>query len=253
MAVPGYQVRYALLPSGKSDLSAVRKKKNKILASLSGEDAALLNPLLAAVDLPVRKQLEVRNRIIEHVYFLESGLASIVASSGTNHTIEIGIVGNEGMTGLSLVMAADRSPHETFMQSAGTGWRIAARDLTRAMAKSDTLREVLLRHGHALVVQMGYTALANGRYKLEERLARWLLMAHDRSRDDDVMLTHEFLAVMLGTRRPGITAALNGLVKGGVVELTRGTIRVRDRSALEESANGSYGAAEAEYARLFAK
>lgn len=209
--------------------------------------------MLVAVDLPVRKQLETRNRRIEYVYFPETGVASIVASGGTNHSVEIGIVGSEGMTGLSVLMATDRSPHETFMQAAGHGWRAAAGDLTQAMGQSTSLRERFLRYGHALMVQMGYTALTNARYRLEERLARWLLMAHDRSGGGDVMLTHEFLAVMLGTRRPGITAALNDLGKDRLIDSKRGAITVLDREALQEIANGSYGAAEAEYNRLFAR
>jgi CRP-like cAMP-binding protein len=232
-------------------LSAVRKSKNKILAGLSHGDAAMLLPLLTAVELPVRKQLETRNRRIDYAYFLDAGIASMVASGGTNHSIEIGIIGSEGMTGLAVLMAADRSPHEIFMQSGGNGWRIAADDLVSAMAASATLRDRLLRYGHTLMVQMGYTALSNGRYKLEERLARWLLMAHDRSGGGDVLLTHEFLAVMLGTRRPGITAALNELERDSVIDSKRGAITVLDRAALEETANGSYGGAEAEYSRLF--
>jgi CRP-like cAMP-binding protein len=98
---------------------------------------------------------------------------------------------------------------------------------------------------------MGYTALANGRYKLEERLARWLLMAQDRADGDDVILTHEFLAMMLGTRRPGITTALSQLEKAKIISSSRGRVTVLDRHALEETANGSYGGAESEYARLF--
>lgn len=195
--------------------------------------------------------LEVRGRRIDHVYFLASGLASMVASGGTNHAVEIGLVGNEGVTGLAVLLCADRSPHETFIQSPGTGWRITAADIRRAMARSDSLRESLLRYAHTLTVQMGYTALANGRYKLEERMARWLLMAQDRSDGDGISLTHESLAMMLGTRRPGVTAALNNLVKAEVIGSERGRVTVLDRHALEECANGSYGAAEAEYARFF--
>jgi CRP-like cAMP-binding protein len=227
------------------------RQKNRILASLSAKDAALLQPLLSPVDLPLRRLLEAPNRRIDQVYFLESGLASIVATGGGNRSIEIGIIGSEGMTGLSLLMATDRSPNETFIQSSGKGLRIAAADLRGAMDQSRTLRDRLLRYAHTLTVQMGFTALANGRYKLEERLARWLLMAQDRSAGDDISLTHEFLAVMLGTRRPGITTALNELEKIDVIESRRGMVTVRDRAALEETANGSYGAAEAEYARLF--
>jgi CRP-like cAMP-binding protein len=232
-------------------VDAGRKNKNKILAGLSKDDTALLQPLLTSVDLPVRKLLEARNRRVEQVYFLDSGLASIVASGGSNHSIEIAIVGREGMSGLPILMSTDRSPHETFMQSAGMGWRIAAIDLRAAMSQSPTLRDRLLQYAHTVTVQMGYTALSNGRYKLEERLARWLLMALDRSDGPAVALTHEFLAVMLGTRRPGITTALNVLEKFDFVESQRGLVKILNRGALEETANGSYGGSEAEYARLF--
>jgi CRP-like cAMP-binding protein len=195
--------------------------------------------------------LEVRNRRIDHVYFLNNGLASVVASGGSNHAVEIALIGNEGMTGLAILLAAGRSPHETYMQSPGTGSRIAAADLHKAMTQNAGLREKLLHYAHTLTVQMGYTALANGRYKLGERLARWLLMAQDRSDSADIALTHESLAVMLGTRRPGITAALNLLVSAKMIDSERGRVTVLDRHALEEAANGSYGAAETEYARFF--
>jgi CRP-like cAMP-binding protein len=172
------------------------------------------------------------------------------ASNNRGNAVEIGIIGNEGMTGLAVLLASDRSPHETFIQSSGAGWRIASDDLRHAMAQSHSLRESLLRYAHTLTVQMGYTALANGRYKLKERMARWLLMAQDRSDGNGIYLTQEFLALMLGTRRPGVTAALNLMEKGRIIASERGHVTVLDRHALEEAANGSYGAAEAEYARL---
>jgi CRP-like cAMP-binding protein len=225
--------------------------RNRILAGLSKADLGLLSPLFTPVDLPLRKMLEARGRRIEHVYFPECGLASVVATAGSSHAIEVAVIGSEGMTGLAVLLATDRSPHETFIQSPGRGWRIPAADLRTAMATSPSLREHLLRYAHVLSVQMGYTALANGRYKLEERLARWLLMAQDRSDSDEIALTHEFLATMLGTRRPGVTAALNELQKIQIIASERGRVTVLDRHALEEIANGSYGAAEAEYARLF--
>jgi len=232
-------------------LDVGRKNKNGILAGLSKDDAALLKPFLAPVDLPVRKLLEGRNRRIEYVYFLDSGLASVVASGGTDHSVEIAIIGREGMTGLPILLSTDRSPHETFMQDAGTGRRISVHDLHSAMAQSTTLRDRLLQFAHTISVQMGFTALANGRYKLEERLARWLLMALDRSDGDSVTLTHEFLAVMLGTRRPGITTALSELEKSNFVKPRRGSVTILSREALEETANGCYGGSEAEYGRLF--
>ena len=227
------------------------KFRNKILARLTAADFALLKPGLSLVDLPVRKLLEVRGRRIEHVYFLESGLASVVVTGAGHHSLEVGMIGREGMTGMSVLLAAERSPNETFMQSAGEGWRIAADDLLAATEKSVTLRNIFLRHIHAVMTQMAFTALSNGSYKIEERLARWLLMAQDRSDGPVVFLTHEFLSVMLGVRRPGVTAALGDLERLGVIAAQRGSVTVLNRGGLEDAANGGYGAPEAEYDRLF--
>jgi CRP-like cAMP-binding protein len=175
---------------------------NRILSRLSREDFALLEPHLEAVDLPVRKQLEACRRRIGQVYFMESGFASVVAN-GRGTSIEIGIIGREGMTGLPLILGHDRAQHETFMQLGGTGLRISAANLRRADETSITLHRAMLRYVHAFLQQTTTTALANGRSKTEERLARWLLMAHDRVDGDDLQLTHEFLGMMLATHRPG--------------------------------------------------
>ena len=225
--------------------------KNKVLASLTPDDFKRLQPHLELVELPNRKILEVRNRRIESVYFLESGLASMVVSGGSQHAIEAGIIGREGMTAPSLVMNIDRSPHEIFIQMAGGGWQLPANHLTQAMEKSVTLRPQLLRHLYVFQVQMSFTALANGRYRLQERLARWLLMAHDRVDGDRVALTHEFLALMLGVRRPGVTAALNAFEEERLIRVHRGGLTIVDRGKLEEAANGCYGMPEAEYGRVF--
>jgi len=227
--------------------------KNKILLRLAAPDFALLQPGLESVELPVRRQLEQRGRRVDHIYFIQDGLASMVVSAGANHSIEVGIVGNEGMTGLSVILESDRPWHETFVQAEGTALRLPAEQLRAAIGKSPTLRTVLLRYTNTLVSQMAFTALANGRYKIEERLARWLLMACDRADGHDVIqLTHEFLALMLGARRAGVTAALAELQKRGIVKMRRGTITVVDRGGLEEAANGSYGAPEMEHRRIFA-
>jgi CRP-like cAMP-binding protein len=224
---------------------------NQILASLAPADLALLKPDLESVELPLRRQLESRGRPIEYVYFLDSGLGSMVVSAGANHNIEVGIVGREGMTGLSVLLGTDRSVHETFIQTAGNGRRIPTVKLHAAIERSPNLGRSLLRYAHTLVAQMAYTALANGRYKIEERLARWLLMADDRADGNTIQLTHEFLALMLGARRAGVTAALGEFQKRGVLRATRGSINIQNRGALEEAANGSYGVPEAEYQRLF--
>jgi CRP-like cAMP-binding protein len=152
---------------------------NRVLSRLSAEDFALLAPHLKRINLPLRKQLEIHNKQIEHVYFPESGFASVVAN-GTGHSIEVGLIGREGMTGLAVVMGADRTPHDTFIHGPGAGLRITAEKLRQALAKGRTLQRSCLLYAHAFGLQTTYTAIANGRSKIEERLARWLLMARDR-------------------------------------------------------------------------
>jgi CRP-like cAMP-binding protein len=224
---------------------------NRLLSRLSASDFALVGPHLSRVDLPLRKRLEVRGKLIGSIYFPESGFISIVADGHGERGIEVGLIGREGMTGLAVVMGANRAPHETFVQNAGTGLRISAGDLRRAIEQSQTLHQSLLLYGHAFVVQTAYTAMANGRSKIEERLARWLLMGFDRVDGDRLGLTHEFLSIMLGVRRPGVTVAINLLEKAGLIRASRGAIVLVDRKGLERISNGAYGAPEAEFKRLF--
>lgn len=226
---------------------------NQLLAALSPADFALLQRGLSPVELPLRRQLELRNRPIDYVYFIDSGLASTVVSAGAQHSVEVCIIGNEGMTGLPILLGTDRPVYETFIQTAGHGRRIGADALRAAMDKSPALHRHLLHYAQVVLTQMAFTALANGRFKIEERLARWLLMAEDRSESRIIRLTHEFLAVMLGSRRAGVTHALNEFARRGVIRTQRGLIEIIDREVLEESANGSYGPPEAEYRRLFGR
>jgi CRP-like cAMP-binding protein len=224
---------------------------NKLLALIPREDSRFLSEHLEDVDLPLRMKLETSHKPIEFAYFICAGFASVVANGIKGRPIEVGVIGREGMTGMAIVMGTDRSPHETFIQAAGTGQRIRVAKLQERLDKSEGLRRTLLRYGHVLGIQTAQTALSNGRDKLEERLARWLLMAQDRIGGDELPLTHEFLAMMLGVRRPGVTISLNLLEKQGFIQSTRGVIVIVDRAGLEESANGSYGTPEAEFQRLF--
>jgi CRP-like cAMP-binding protein len=217
---------------------------NRVLSALSREDLNLLTPALQQIDLPLRKQLEGRNRRIEHIYFPDRGIASVVANGPGHAGIEIGIIGWEGLTGLAVLMGADRSPHETYMQVAGAGRRITASRLRDLMSQSQSLHRCLLRHAYQFTLQTAQTAMANGRHKIEERLARWLLMAHDRTQGDELPLTHEFLALMLGVRRPGVTVAIKTLQDSGVIRAQRGGVLIIDRSRLEACANGAYVGAE---------
>jgi CRP-like cAMP-binding protein len=228
----------------------MKPSQNRILARLSPEHFGLLEPHLAAVDLPFWKQLQVRGRPVEQVYFIERGLASVVVSQQGRRSIEVGLVGREGMTGISVVMGLDRTLHEIFMQVAGAGQRIAAAKLREAMEQSAPLHRCFLNYAHAFLTQTANTAAVNGLNTIEERLARWLLMAHDRLDGDDLPLTQEFLAMMLGVRRSGVSSALDLLEKSGLVQAKRGVITVNDREGLKNHSNGAYGAAEAEFRRL---
>jgi CRP-like cAMP-binding protein len=217
---------------------------NRILAGLTRPDFALIEPHLEPVDLPVRKNLETRRRRIDHVYFIESGFASVVANGSDKPSIEVGIIGREGMTGLSIVLGGDRAQHATYIQVAGNGQRMSAARLREADEQCPAFHRAMLRYARAFLAQTTTTALANGRSKIEERLARWLLMAHDRLGGDELHLTHEFLGLMLGTHRPGVTLALHALEKSGMIATSRSKVRILDRKALEKSSNGTYVRAE---------
>jgi CRP-like cAMP-binding protein len=217
---------------------------NRILSRLPAKQFALLRPHLSAVDLPVRRQLERRNKRIEHIYFMEHGLASVVANGPGERAIEVGIIGREGMTGLAVLLGEERSPHETFVQMAGDGQRISADKLRQAMDRSAPLHRTFLRYAHAFHIQTTRTNLANARSKIEERLARWLLMAGDRIDGDELPLTHEFLSMMLGVARAGVTGAVRALEAEGLITTKRGHVTIIDRQGLIESSAGTYFAPE---------
>ena len=219
-------------------------RKNLILSRLSKADFQLLEPCLEPVDLPLRKILERRGKPISKVYFPESGFASVVANSDSKHPIEVGLIGREGMTGLPVVLGNDRNSNEVFMQFAGQGQAVRANDLRKAMDKSVLLHRSLLRYVHAFLEQTTRTAVANGRSKIEERLARWLLMANDRLDGAEVPLTHEFLSIMLGVRRPGVTVAMQKLERDGVIVRKNSRIIIVDREGLKKLSNGTYLSAD---------
>lgn len=217
---------------------------------MADDDLALLKPFMQRCDLPLRMMLVTPNVPIEAVYFIEQGIGSVVARSAGGQEAEIGLIGFEGMTGSALVMGDDRSVHACYVQLAGEAIRIEAAPFTAALAASPSLRLFLLRFVNSLQIQTGCTALVNARLKLEERLARWLLMCDDRVPGEQVTITHEFLAIMLGVRRPGVTVGLQLLEGRSLIRARRGEIVIRNRPGLVELANGSYGEAEAEYTRL---
>jgi CRP-like cAMP-binding protein len=221
-----------------------------LLSSLSAEDFALLEPHLESVSLGLRKNLEKPNRRIDTVYFPESGFASVVAIQSNGKEVEVGLIGREGMTGLPIVLGNHRSPHATYMQAAGTAKCLPATELRNAIRGRPSLRDSLLKYVQAFGVQTTHSAICNAQSRLDIRLARWLLMAHDRIGVATLPLTHEFLSLMLAVRRPGVTEALNALRKLGLISYERGDITVKDRKRLERIAGDAYGIPEAEYRRL---
>ena len=224
-------------------------KGNRLLQAMLRADCEALQRHLSPVELPLRQKLEQPLQPIEHVYFVIDAIASVVANY-PERDIEIGIVGCEGMTGSAIIMGATSSSHATYIQLAGDAHRMSSDSFRQCMSDSQTLRPWLLRYVHAFSVQTAHTAAANVRADLPERLARWLLMSHDRVPGNEMALTHEFLATMLGTQRAGVTEALHVLVSKGLIDTERGRIVVANRKGLEAEANVYYGKPEAEYKRL---
>lgn len=224
--------------------------KNRLLRLLSADDYALIGPHLEALPLDKGMTLIEPDVPISHVYFVERGLGSVIGISSAGEATEVGLFGVDGIGGLPVVLGTDRSPHKVFMQIGGDGYRIAADTLRRALEANMTLRVLLTGYVQFFLIQVSQTAVSNALHTVEERLARWLLMAHDRMPDDNVPLTHDYLALMLAVRRPSVTTALHVLEGGGLLRATRGNIQIRDRAGLEEFAGAAYGIPEAEYARL---
>src|ERR1700712_4720026 len=174
--------------------------QNYLLKSLSGEDFALLQPNLESVKLELREHFFRAGETMTHVLFPASGLMSIVADIEQGR-YEVGMAGREGLVGVPIVLGVDDTPHTAFVQGIGEGLRITASQFRSAMDQSASLRSILLRFVHTFVVQVSQTAYANAAYDMEARLARWILMTHDRIDGDELIMTHEFISTMLGTGR----------------------------------------------------
>ncbi len=225
---------------------------NQLLAGLPPEDFAALQPYLEPVELELRQMLIEPNQPIEHVYFMEVGYTSVCTNSHGSK-IELGIIGREGMVGVPVVPGVRTTPFEFFIQHAGRGLRMPTHHLEEVMDERPSLHRRLLRYAQAVNVQTSGTAFANAEHTVEARLARWLLMCHDRLDGDDIQITHDFLAMMLGVRRAGVTTATHILEGNGLIRAKRGVITILDREKLEELADNAYGLPEAEYARLMAE
>ena len=230
---------------------AATELRNALLAGLPADAFARVASQLERRSLELGEVLQTPGAPIAHVYFPEPGVVSVVAHSASQQ-LEAGVVGPEGMTGICVLLGVDRSPDEVVVQVPCRALRLPIGALREVLRSDRALHDHLLRFAYVFGVQVGQTALANGRATIDERLARWLLMCHDRCDREDLPLTHDFLSLMLGVRRAGVSAALSSLTAAGAIGAGRGSIRIRDRAILLEAAGDIYGVPEAEYARVMA-
>jgi CRP-like cAMP-binding protein len=213
--------------------------RNRLLAALPPDIFAALR--LEPAELHLRETIHAVGEPITSVYFPETGYVSMLAYLEDGDAAEVGLVGREGMVGLAVLLGTDRDDIEGMVQSPGHALRMDARAFREALDHIPALRSLLLRYALVHHGQVVRTAACNGRHHTEQRLARWLLMSHDRVEGDDFPMTHEFLGLMLGLRRAGITIAAGVLQKAGFIRYARGHMEVTDRPGLESVACECYG------------
>lgn len=223
--------------------------KNHILNALPDDAFERLLPDLKKVELPHGENLYRPNAPITHVYFPDYAMASIVATTADGQSAEVGVVGREGAVGLDVLMGVDSVPHECMVQIPDGGWRITTAAIRKEFKLGGPAQKLLLLFTHKLVVQISQTALCNRLHSVEERLARWLLMCHDRVENDKIRLTQEFLSIMLGVSRTSVTLSAIALQNMGFITYSRGTITVLDRKGLEEFGCECYQIVKREYDR----
>ena len=225
--------------------------RNRLLRALSRDDFALLQPHLEPVQTELRQTLITPNEPVKQLFFPETGYASLVTQGSQGDKAEAAVIGREGLIGASpVLLGADRTPHHMFVQLPGEMLAIDTGALCAAVDQSPSLRKLLLRYTQVLFIEAVQTAFVNATYQIEVRLARWVLMCHDRADGDELTVTHDLVAVMLGVQRSSATLAVQALEGRRLIKAQRGRMTVLDRQALIKVANGGYGLPEAEYARL---
>ena len=215
---------------------------NRLLQRLPPAEYGRLAPHLEPVTLPVRYVVYEPHEPITHVYFPRDGMLSLVLPLTDGGTVEVGLVGREGVAGVPAVLGVDAMPTRCIVQLPVNALRMRVPALRRHARAAGVLHELLKRYTQTLIDQIAQGAACNRRHTLERRCARWLLMSHDRAEADEFPLTQEFLAYMLGVHRPAVAAAMGGLKRAGLVGAGRGTVRITDRPGLERAACECYGA-----------
>jgi CRP-like cAMP-binding protein len=225
-------------------------KENRLLACLPADELKHWLPLLEPVDLPLGMVLYESGRLLSHVYFPTTAIVSLLYVMENGDSAEIAVVGREGVVGISLFMGGESTPSRAVVQSAGLGYRLCAKSIKEAFSRNVAVMHLLLRYTQALITQMAQTAVCNRHHTLDKQLCRWLLLSMDRLQGDELVMTQELIANMLGVRREGVTEAALKLQAAGLIQYARGHITVLDRPGLEARTCECYAVVKNEYDRL---
>ena len=228
------------------------RKGNRLLAKVAKDEADRLLARAEVVDLPLSFVLIEPNKRIEHIYFPVTLLGSLVTILEDGSSVESGTIGREGMSGIPVILNADRTPMETVVQVPGQAIRIPSSHVKKIFDEGGSLYKLLNQYIHTIFIIASQSAACNRRHSIEQRLARWLLMSSDGVGSNEVGITQNFLAVMLGVRRSGVTEAALKLQGDGLIRYTRGSVTITDRKGLEKVACECYHMAKSEYERLLA-
>ncbi len=229
-----------MMDNGKRSNDAGKFIHNKILLAMTGTDFEIIRPFLKFVSLPSHLRLHEAHEPFKYVHFPNEGLVSLVVVMENGKTVEAGIVGREGVSGLHGAAGLSHGPLREVMQVEGNGFRIKISDLKKTLDSTREFHKLLDRYSTMLGMQVAQTAACNRLHDIDQRLARWLLMAHDRVDSGTIGITHDFLATMLGTDRPSVSQAAGKLQKLNIVQYSRGTVKILDRAALENASCECY-------------
>lgn len=230
--------------------TAPDQSANSLLASMPAPEWQRMAPLLEPVNLPLGLVLYESGSKMSHVYFPTNAIISLLYVMEDGASAEIAVVGKEGLVGIALFMGGETTPSRAVVQSAGKGYRLRAADIKNEFDRSGPVMHLLLRYTQALITQMAQTAVCNRHHTLDQQLCRWLLLSLDRLSGNELVMTQELIANMLGVRREGVTEAALKLQKLGMIQYARGHITVLDRHALEERVCECYAVVKKEYDRL---
>jgi CRP-like cAMP-binding protein len=225
-------------------------RQNHLLAVLPASEGERLFPYLEPVPLPLGEALYESGGRLNYVYFPTTAIVSLLYVMENGASAEIAVVGNEGIVGIALFMGGETMPNRAVVQSAGHGYRLKGHILTQEFDRSGTLQHLLLRYTLALLTQMAQTAVCNRHHSVDQQLCRWLLLSLDRLPANELKMTQELIANMLGVRREGVTEAAGKLQKAGLIEYNRGHITVLDRPGLEARVCECYEVVRKEFSRL---